>query len=144
LIQAFKAFLKVDSKSQGDEVGLTFTAQAHTARVMPHPTQPSALLVEVDVCAVGDTDAAAPLLMHRLNYLARFSHGWSLAIDADDMVVIYTTRSIARTDAGALEALIVDGLERAGAIEQLWLQQSTATPATAPSGIGMMLGGIKA
>lgn len=144
LIQAFQAFVKVEVNHLDDPIGLEFSAQGHTVRVMPHPTQASALLVEVDVCAVGDPNAAAPLLMHRINYAARFTHGWSVAIDADDEVVIYTTRAIARTDAGALEALMVDGIERATAIQQLWSQQSTATSAPARSGMGMMLGGIKA
>lgn len=144
LIQAFKTFVNVEMASLHDPVGLEFTAQGHTARVLPHPTKPSGLLVEIDVCAVGDANAAAPLLMHRLNYMARFTHAWSVAIDADDEVVIYTTRAIANTDAGALETLIVDGFERAAAIQQLWAQQSLAAQTPAATDMGMLLGGLKA
>lgn len=143
LMQAFQAFVHVKVENPSDPVGLEFKAQGHTARVMPHPTRPSGLLVEIDVCAAGESNAAA-LLLHRLNYLARFAHTWSMAIDDDDVVVIYTTRTIASTDSGALEALIVDGLNRATAIQRLWEQQLIGMKTPTTIGINMLLGGLKA
>ncbi len=142
LIKAFQAFLHIPEEDKVEPAGLAFTTQGMTVRVMPHNLNPQALLLEIDVCAANGPDAGnAAMLMHRLNYLSRFTHAWKVAIDEEDMVVLYASRTIAGTDPGRLEALMADGLDRAKTIQQLWQQQSIA--ATTPN-IGMMLGGLKA
>jgi hypothetical protein len=121
LMKAFAEFAQLPGEVGDDSIGISFEIEAHSVSVLPHPELAEQLVVEVDVCSIGTSrEAGEPLaLVHRLNYAARFEHGWIAAIGPDDRLVLFTTRAIANTSPGELEALIVLGLEKAEAIDAL-------------------------
>ncbi len=122
---SFQALMETFASLSGvaavqDSLGLELQAGPHTARVMPDAVHPEQLVIEVDVGPAADAPAAALALLHRINHMARFRHGWWVSLDMDDHIVMHTTRALARTDAGALETLLTDGLERAVALNGMW------------------------
>jgi hypothetical protein len=126
--ELFNDFLKSPGWEAGDlpSIGvLEFVSGDFVVTVLPHPRLPKTLLLEISIRALAlDDDAgeAGPLLLlHRLNNAGRFEHGWSAMIDEEDMLLLTATRALDITDATALEEEIADGLERARALNELWL-----------------------
>lgn len=122
--------------------GLEIQAGPYVARVLPDPADDNLFLLEVDVCPRGEAGARGLEVMHRLNYAARLDHGWTAGIDGEDTVVIYTRRAVRDTDAGALERLISDGIDRAAALRRVWTSANTDAAAAdaAPLAFGAIRG----
>ena len=103
---------------------LEFEAPPHTCRVMPHPADSDRLVIEVMVRYLGesaqDLTRDSALLIHRLNAQARVEHDWVATVDESDHLVIWLTLEIARTRVPDLQAWLVEGIERAQALNALW------------------------
>jgi hypothetical protein len=103
---------------------LEFEASSHTCRVIPHSGDSDRLVIEVMVRYLGesaeDLTRDRALLMHRLNAQARLNHGWVATVDESDHLVIWQTLEIARTRAADLQAWLVEGIERAQALDAIW------------------------
>ena len=143
---SFLALLESFARHSGlgqpsDALGLELEAGAYTARVLPDGSNDEQLVVEVDLGSAHGAPAAALALLHRVNHVARFRHGWWVSLDMDDQIVLHTSRSIAQTDAGALENLLTAGLERAAALDGLWkkaLQVSAGSGGLSADAIDLM------
>lgn len=147
LVQAFAAFTGLPGQLDEHAFGVEFDAGPHAARVLPHPLDDGWLQVEVEVCSAAQASARPLAMLHGLNSAARFEHRWLICIDADDTLLIHTGRALASTDAGALEGLIVDGLERAQALAALWqsaLDGDAASASPAASEADLRFAGIRA
>ncbi len=116
LMQTFAERLGLPVPVEG--LGLELQDESLTLRILADADD--GLLVEVDVGSAHNAPAAALALLHRINHVARLRHGWQVGLDEDDHIVLNTRRSIARTDAGALERLVDAGLERADSLQRLW------------------------
>jgi hypothetical protein len=127
-LDLFHAFLQSPGWESGDltSIGaLEFVSGDFVVTVLPHPHRPTTLLLEISIRALAldydPGDAGPLLLLHRLNNAARFEHEWTAMIDEEDMLLLSKTRPLEMTDADALEGEIADGLERARALNELWL-----------------------
>ena len=150
LLQAFTESTGLPSDDADQALGIEFAAGDFVARVLQHPQHDELVQIEVEVRQL-DVDSAAAsslLLLHRLNNTARFEHNWLIAIDDDDSLVIATSQPISNTDAAALQALIADGIDRAEALDGLWLAAaeggSLGASASAARHTAMPSGAIRA
>ena len=104
--------------------GLEFEVAPHGCRVLPHPSLPERLVVEVMVRHLGpqaeELNREAALLLHRLNAQARLEHSWVATVDESDHLVLWQTLEIAQTRALDLQACLVEAIERAQALNALW------------------------
>lgn len=104
-----------------DPLGLTFEAEGHVARVLPHADEALAVIevMAVSVDGVSEEDAgrlAVQLL--KLNHEACFEHGWSIALDGDRLTVT-TTVAVPATGGHALSEILYDGIDRAAALSRV-------------------------
>ena len=106
--------------TEPEDAGLLLQAGPYQLRVMPDGSSDERLVIEVDLASAANAPAAALALLHRINHVARFHHGWQLSLDEDERIVLHTQRQLARTDASQLQDLMVSGLERAAAVAGLW------------------------
>lgn len=97
-------------------LGLVFESDPHTVRVVPHPGQFDSLLVEVEVVELASWEPEPDAILRSLNHAARLAHGWIATVGEDRRVLLHTTRLVAGTPVFALEALLVDGIDRAQAL----------------------------
>jgi len=129
-MQASEQFLSVLSDfsravglpQSADAQGIEFAAGDFTVVVFPHPGQPEALVAEVVVAALdpgSQTTHALLRALHLINESARFEHDWLIALSPDDAILMYTIRGVAQTNAGELEALLCEGIERAEALREV-------------------------
>lgn len=118
LIQSLSAASGLEAEP-GD-AGILLQAGPYQLRVMPDGSNDEGLVIEVELADAADAPAPALALLHRINHVARFHHGWQLSLDEDDRIVLHTQRLLARTDAGRLQELMASGLERAAAAAGLW------------------------
>lgn len=140
---AFEALMRSFAQRSGlpppsDGLGLELQSGAYTARVLPEPGQAQRLLIEVQWGSAAQAPASALALLHRVNHVARFRHGWWASLDMDERLSLHTARELADTDAGALEAALHEGLQRAAALDRLW-QQALGTDSAAQVGQSMPL-----
>lgn len=142
LLRAFAEFAGLPDAAAEDPLGLEIEAGPYVARVLPDPNDDRQFLIEIDVCPRDEAGADALEVLHRVNYAARFVHPWTAGIDGGDTIVMYARRAVAATDAGALEALVGDGIDRAAALRALWTAASrgAATASGAPLGLGAIRG----
>lgn len=117
LMRNFAVHSGMPALSDEDAFGAEFEVGAHRCRVLPHPGRDDRLLLEVDVQPVGpdgaELEPAIALLLLRLNGDARFEHDWSICLDNRHHLILSAWREIAQTPPGELEALLVEGIERA-------------------------------
>ena len=118
LIQSLSALSELPAEP-GD-AGLLLQAGPYQLRVMPDGSNDERLVIEVELADAADAPAPALALLHRINHVARFRHGWQLSLDEDDHIVLHTQRPLASTDASQLQDLMASGLERAAAVAGLW------------------------
>lgn len=121
----FQALIESVSKASGLETevgnaGLLLQAGPYQLRVMPDGSDDERLVIEVELADAAGAPAAALALLHRINHVSRFHHGWQISLDEDEHIVLHTQRRLARTDAGRLQELMASGLERAAAAAGLW------------------------
>lgn len=116
-----------------DAQALEISADTLRAHVVLHPGHEANLAIVIEVLSLGtDEDMAALtpaqlLLLHRLNHSAWTEHDWQIVIDDDNDLSLRCHRGIAATGAQALEELLVDGLERAQALAELWREGPSAS-----------------
>lgn len=96
------------------------------AFVRPHPLDADRIAVIVELASLGTDDAASRiaspslLLLHRLNHRAWTEHGWQILIDDQNTLGIRACRDLESVTAAGLEDWIVEGLERAQVLADLW------------------------
>jgi len=118
-------------------------------RVLPHPANLDWLIAEVDVVEMAQTSPSAYGALHRVNHAARLEHGWTATCGDEGLLVMHTARPVATMTAADLEALLVDGLERAEALATLWRDlaqtgdENTVTAVAAVSGAAPFSGFIR-
>lgn len=123
-----------------DLFGLEFESDDLLTSVLPHPRDPSKLIVEVSLATVELSAISfdALLLLHQLNDRARREHDWVIGIDENLVLAITGVHATAALDAAALQNLMTEGIERAKALREVW--QAAQLDAQAPAA-GMTLGG---
>ena len=132
----FRALIEALSELSGLQAapgGLQAQAGPYLLRVLPDGSHDDRLVIEVKLASASDAPAAALALLHRVNHVARFHHGWQISLDEDDGIVLHTQRLISRTDARTLEALMASGLERAAHVAGLWHKSLQAIDSGAPA-----------
>ena len=134
-----------DLKPDEGTFGLQFEADGHTVVVQAHPVQPELLLVEVDVAWLGpEPDIRQLSLLLQINHAARFEHAWTLVLDEEQQVSLGTSAPISGLRAADLQALMLDGLERAqlvrGILQALDPEAADAQTAAgaSPEDVGMV------
>jgi hypothetical protein len=118
LIQSLSALSGL--KAEPDDSGLLLQAGPYQLRVMPDGSDAERLVIEVELADAAGAPAAVLALLHRINHVSRFHHGWQISLDEDEHIVLHTQRLLARTDADRLQELMASGLERAAAAAGLW------------------------
>jgi hypothetical protein len=99
---------------------LEFEFQGLSVIVGPHPVHADRLIAEVDVIEFDDEPDAGQLsLLLRINEAARFEHEWSIVLDGERRVALYTTAPAALMTIAALEQLITVGIDRALALQSV-------------------------
>ena len=124
--------LPEDAQAQGVE----FEAGDHVVLVAADPRSQERLLVDVGVGTIDEQTPALLRMLHQINGAARLEHDWVATIGAASDLRLHTQRNIASTDAGELQALLAEGIERAQALAQL----CAAVQATPPSGTESPMG----
>lgn len=120
LLDSFATFAGVTANNK-HAMGLEFEAGHYTVRALPHPEQPDWLIVEVDVIQTANSPSPAREALHRINHTARLAHGWMATLDGDGLLVMHTLRPIASVTAADLEGLLVEGIDRAEVLANLWI-----------------------
>ena len=122
---SFDTLLKDFAASKGlpaDEAtyGLEFESEGHSVMVVQHPLHEDHLLVEVSV-AVLPVDPSAVLLamLLQINEAARFEHDWAVYLDGEQQVSLSTAAPLADLSLAEIEGLMLDGVERAQALQAL-------------------------
>jgi hypothetical protein len=118
LLAAFAARMGLPAPREG--VGLELQSDDLTVRVLADTEDDDLLRVEVDIASAQGASASALALLHRINHAARLNHDWQVSLDDDDLIVMHALRSLAETDAVALEAMLDVALERSSALQTLW------------------------
>ena len=123
--------------SASGPLGLSFSADGQTCRLLPHPSIEDRLVVEVSACTL---DAAAQGLanaaqvhefLNRLNAQARLEHDWVATVDEQDEVLLWTWREVRAVTAAGIQELLAEGLERAQALAAALGAAVAAGPAQA-------------
>jgi hypothetical protein len=130
--RALLADLFRDLGVDGDELssaeaalGLTFSADGHTCRLLPHPAIEDRLIVEVAVGHLGvdatptGTGGRLHELINHLNAAARLEHDWVACVDDNEEVVLWVWRDVLPMSAASVQALLAEGLDRAQALSEL-------------------------
>ena len=153
MTQAFNQFIQDFAQSKGmpvgeHSIGLEFACEGHNATLFQHPRHENELMVDVSVTILNANPPAEQLaLLLQINEAARFEHDWNIVLDADQQVSLSTTASFSDMSIAALEALMLDGVERAQLLQPL-LDQLLEVPTTrdapeasAPKAGSMMIRG---
>jgi len=117
--------------AQASAVGVTWSCETFTVCVLPHPRREEQLIVDAEV---GPMDPEVPnreallLLLHQVNDAARFEHDWFITIDGESKLRVQCTREVGRTTAVDLEALLVECVDRAEALDALITAWNHDTP----------------
>ncbi len=122
----------VGLQGEPDALGVEFVVGDHSVLIMPHPGEPERLVAEVSVGPLDEGPGAAEdrlRLLHLINEASRFEHDWLATLTQDDTILLYTIREIVRTDAGQLQVLLADGIERAEALMTILAGDAESAPA---------------
>ena len=115
----FEVLLQEFAASKGMEMdansfGLEFECEDVQVFVLQHPLHEDRVLCEVRVAALDEEPGAAVLsLLLQINEAARFEHDWTIVMDGDLEVSLTTTAFLQGMNVAELEALMLDGVERA-------------------------------
>ena len=139
-----KDFVTAKGLSADDATyGLEFESEGHTVMVVQHPLHEDRLLAEVSVAMLPVNPSADTLAMLlQINEAARFEHDWAIYLDGEQQVSLSTTASLVGLSVGEMEALMLDGVERAQALQALLNDLDNAGDTAAPGaqaqlGVGM-------
>ena len=130
----FEVLLQEFAASKGMEMdansfGLEFECEDVQVFVLQHPLHEDRVLCEVRVAALDEEPGAAVLsLLLQINEAARFEHDWTIVMDGDLEVSLTTTAFLQGMNVAGLEALMLDGVERAQVLKGM-LQEVMAAPA---------------
>jgi hypothetical protein len=135
LIAALATYTGLEGLNVNGAEGLVFEAEPHTVVVFPHPGIEHWLLAEVDVIQIQAWEQLPHALLNQLNEAVRLEHGWTATLRDDQRLVLHTARPVASTSAAELEALMVDGIERAEALATVCQAAARSDPdSPAPEG----------
>lgn len=128
LLQAFASAhgLAVDAEAAVVE----FDFQGLGVIIGPHPLHDDRLIAEVDVIEFDiEPEARHLALILQINEAARFEHDWTIVIDGDRRVLLYTTGRSGDMTPATLEQLISEGIDRALALQTLLDAAQESDPA---------------
>jgi hypothetical protein len=120
LIEALAVYTGLSDMSVTGALGLVFEADPHTVRVFPHPGRAHWMLTEVEVAELFEWEQLPHEFLNQLNHAARLEHSWVASVGEDRRLVLHGAHPIAATSAAELEALMVEGIQRAEALATLW------------------------
>ena len=121
MVTELARLLNLSVEPSEDMLGLEFETTHHTVRILPHPQDEQRFLIAVDILSAADeTPASAWMMLLRLNLSAIAEHGWGIGLEESGTLVLSRAADLANTDPSALESLMVDGLDRAEALGNLW------------------------
>ena len=147
---SFDVLLKEFAASKGMDMdsaayGLEFECEDTQVFVVSHPLHEDRLLCEVGVASFDELPpASVSSLLLQINEAARFEHDWSIVMDGDWEVGLTTSAALQGLTVAELEALMLDGVERAqvlkGMLQEVIAassQESTQTSATGAPALGL-------
>jgi hypothetical protein len=121
----FDILLNEFAQGQGLEVapstrGIEFECEGNRVYIVQHPLHNDHLLAEVTVTAFEEIPPASVLaLMMQINEAARFEHDWFIVMDSEWQVNITTSTPLSGLVVAQLEALMLEGVTRAQALQRL-------------------------
>lgn len=124
LLKQFADAMNLSLSPEGQ--GLEFEVGDLRLHVQIHPRDPVRLCIVIEVLPLGQDEeimaSFAPqlLMLHRLNHGAWTEHDWQILIDDDNGLTLRLSSDLASTDARTLEELLLEGVERAQSLAQLW------------------------
>lgn len=68
---------------------------------------------------LAEPSAALLMALHQLNHESRLEHDWVISMDAGHWLSLHAQKPLQACDAEALQALMVEGIERAQALRNL-------------------------
>jgi Tir chaperone protein (CesT) family len=126
--QAFHLFIQDFARSKGlpsvdDSMGLEFECEGHSVILVQHPRKATQLMAEVSVTIL-DANPSAQLLelLLKINETARFEHDWTIVLDPYQQVSLSASADFTAMSEAALEAMMLDGIERAQSL-RIFLEQ---------------------
>ena len=146
----FEVLLQEFAASKGMEMdatsfGLEFECEDVQVFVLHHPLHEDRVLCEVRVAALDEEPGAAVLsLLLQINEAARFEHDWTIVMDGDLAVSLTTTALLQGMNVAELEALMLDGVERAQVLKGMLqeLLSASAQEATGSAAPGAPAAGL--
>ena len=109
--------------------GIEFEADGHVVLMAPHPQDPQCVYIEVGVMDLAEPSAAVLMVLHQINHAARLEHDWVISVDEGHRLVIHTHRPLHALRGGDLQGLLVEGIERAQALQVMWVDTGGPAPA---------------
>jgi hypothetical protein len=144
----FLALLKEFAAHQGMQAddsayALEWTCEGHPVMLMQHPLHADCLLAEVGVGILDSQPPANQLaLLLQINEAARFEHDWVIMLDGEQQVSLSRAASLTGMSLAQLEALLLDGADRAQVLKAL-LDELRQLPTTAGAeGVAGRLPGV--
>jgi hypothetical protein len=149
----FQDFIKEFAQSKGldsDEqsIGLEFECEGHSVTLFQHPKHEHFLMADVSVAILSAHPPVEQLaLLLQINEVARFEHDWAIVLDSAQQVSLTSSTDFSSMSVADLEALMLDGVERAQVLQSMLMQlqdipmaKDTAS-AQSPGADGMMIRG---
>lgn len=102
-----------------DASGVEFEADGHRALIALDPRDDERLFIGVSVMTLAEPSAALLMALHQLNFQSSFEHDWVVSVDAGYGLSMHTQKPLQACDAKALQALMVEAIERAQALKNL-------------------------
>ena len=134
MTQAFQTFLQDFAQSKGvasgeQSIGLEFECEGHSVTLFQHPKHENLLIADVSVVILSAHPPAQQLaLLLQINEAARFEHDWSILLDAAQQVSLTGSANFSSMSVADLEALMLDGIERAQVLQAMLLQLRDLPP----------------
>ena len=135
----FQSLLREFSSAKGmqaDEAayGLEFSCDGHQVTVIGHPRHEDELMVSISVASLeGELDPRVATLLMQINEVARFEHDWSIFMDAEQQVSMGMCAALPSMTVADLEALMLDGVERASVLLNMLSGMQTSNPKASPA-----------
>jgi hypothetical protein len=132
LVADFSQSIQIPHETDADL--LSIVVGEMQALVRPHPLNSDHIAVVIEALpleAEGELSSLPAdklLLLHRLNNAAWTEHEWQILVDDNNWLGLRAIRDIGAVSAKILEEWIVDGLERARALVELWRDADFSEP----------------
>jgi hypothetical protein len=102
-----------------DASGVEFEAEGYRVLIAHNPRDEERLFIGVSVMNLAEPSAALLMALHQLNLQSRLEHDWVISVDAAHWLSVHTQKPLQACDAEALQALMVEGIERAQVLRNL-------------------------